>query len=182
MSGVAAIMLALFEALKAPQPRMIAEVRKDVKALVNRARSLHRALSPNRVMADTASAVWCNFTSTELPDGSVELSWADPVAEFETALEFFVERASQAHLPTHKGGTRPSTTTLAAIGLVGLAIEHRPDISAAPLARLAARLLDPVIGELDSRHSIKVGTPDWHDRVSADLAERHAQKSASAKK
>lgn len=181
-SSVSGLMLGLFNALKSSQPRANGAVRKDIKKLANRARSLRNALVPGRVLDDTVAALWSDFDSIEAPDDCTVLFWVDACAELAAALDLFCDRAAQVELPAHHGGTRPSVTTLAAIGLVGLAIEHEPAISAAPLAHLAQRVLDAAIGDYEARYAEEVDRPDWYDRIAKDLAERRARKSLADEK
>ena len=133
-----------------------------------------------------------------MPDGAIDVSWGyDAVADLRAALDLFIERASQIDLVAHPGGVRPEPTTLAALALVGIALEHDESISAAPLARLAqdtfgyALDLAPkpkktkpkkkrtsklaggtqVVREASGAPGDEAVQPDWHDRISEALAE-----------
>ena len=124
---VCALTLALSKALEASMPRPNAAVRKNVAALRRRAEKLRYSFEPGRLKLDVAEALWGDSSSEHLPDGTIDVWWEyDACADLRVALDLFLARAATPDLAAHQGGSRPAVTTLAAVGLVGLALAQRP--------------------------------------------------------
>lgn len=170
---VCALTLGIFKALQASMPRPNAAVRKEVQALIKRIETLRYLLEPTRIKSDVTLTLWGDFSSEDQPSGPIDLCWGyDACADLRAALDLFLGRARTVDMAAHQGGARPAVTTLAAIGLVGLALTHAPHIEAMPLAGLAERVLNRAIDAYEELAGKQVARPDWHDRISYALAER----------